>query len=37
MKPLLALTTFARTEKDEQRMAKLITMLHGRGSTLPKP
>jgi acyl-CoA reductase-like NAD-dependent aldehyde dehydrogenase len=36
MKPLLALTTFARTEKDEQRLAKLITMLHGRGSTLPK-
>jgi hypothetical protein len=37
MKPLLALTTFARTEKDEQRMGKLIAMLHGRGSTLPKP
>jgi acyl-CoA reductase-like NAD-dependent aldehyde dehydrogenase len=36
MKPLLALTTFARTEKDEQRMGKMITMLHGRGSTLPK-
>jgi aldehyde dehydrogenase (NAD+) len=36
MKPLLALTTFARTEKDEQRMGKLIAMLHGRGSTLPK-
>ena len=36
-KPLLALTTFARTEKDETRMAKMITMLHGRGSTLPKP
>lgn len=36
-KPLLSLTTFARTEKDEQRMAKLITMLHGRGTTLPKP
>ena len=36
MKPLLALTTFTRTEKDEQRLAKLITMLHGRGSTLPK-
>jgi aldehyde dehydrogenase (NAD+) len=36
MKPLLALTTFARTEKDEQRMGKLTTMLHGRGSTLPK-
>lgn len=36
MKPLLALTTFARTEKDEQRMGKMIAMLHGRGSTLPK-
>jgi aldehyde dehydrogenase (NAD+) len=37
MKPLLALTTFTRTEKDEQRLAKIITMMHGRGSTLPKP
>jgi aldehyde dehydrogenase (NAD+) len=36
MKPLLALTTFARTEKDEQRMGKMMAMLHGRGSTLPK-
>ena len=35
-KPLLALTSFARTEKDEQRLSKMITMLHGRGSTLPK-
>jgi acyl-CoA reductase-like NAD-dependent aldehyde dehydrogenase len=36
-KPLLPLTSFTRTEKHEQRLAKLITMLHGRGSTLPKP
>jgi aldehyde dehydrogenase (NAD+) len=35
-KPLLALTTFGRTEKAEQQLGKLITMLHGRGSTLPK-
>ena len=35
-KPLLALTTFARTEKAEQQLAQMITMLHGRGSTLPK-
>jgi acyl-CoA reductase-like NAD-dependent aldehyde dehydrogenase len=37
MKPLMPLTSFRRSEKDEQRMTKLITMLHGRGSTLPKP
>jgi aldehyde dehydrogenase (NAD+) len=36
MKPLLALTTFKRTEKAEQQLGKMITMLHGRGSTLPK-
>jgi aldehyde dehydrogenase (NAD+) len=36
MKPLLALTTFKRTEKADQQLGKLITMLHGRGSTLPK-
>ena len=36
-KPLMPLTSFARTEKHEQRLAKMITMLHGRGSTLPKP
>jgi aldehyde dehydrogenase (NAD+) len=36
MKPLIALTTFQRTEKAEQQLGKLITMLHGRGSTLPK-
>jgi aldehyde dehydrogenase (NAD+) len=35
-KPLLALTTFARTEKAEGQLAKMITMLHGRGTTIPK-
>lgn len=35
-KPPLALTTFARTEKADQRLAKMITMLHGRGTTIPK-
>jgi aldehyde dehydrogenase (NAD+) len=36
MKPLMPLTSFQRTEKHETQMAKLMTMLHGRGSTLPK-
>ncbi|MCZ4499578.1 MAG: Aldehyde dehydrogenase [Marmoricola sp.] len=31
MKPLLALTTFQRTEKAEEQLGKMITMLHGRG------
>jgi aldehyde dehydrogenase (NAD+) len=35
-KPLLALTTFGRTEKAEAQLVKMITMLHGRGNTLPK-
>ena len=35
-KPPLALTTFARTEKAEQQFAQLVTMLHGRGTTIPK-
>ncbi|MCW2767694.1 MAG: Aldehyde dehydrogenase [Nocardioides sp.] len=35
-KPLLALTTFARTEKADQQLASMITMLHGRGTTIPK-
>ena len=34
-KPMLALTSFARTEKAEQQLAQLVTMLHGRGSTIP--
>lgn len=36
-KPLLALTSFSRTEKAESQLAQLITMLHGRGTTIPKP
>ncbi|MCW2795210.1 aldehyde dehydrogenase family protein [Nocardioides sp.] len=35
-KPLLALTTFARTEKADQQLASMIAMLHGRGTTIPK-
>ncbi|HET6153190.1 MAG TPA: aldehyde dehydrogenase family protein [Marmoricola sp.] len=31
MKPLLALTTFDRTEKAEQQLGKMMKMLHGRG------
>ncbi len=34
-KPLLALTTFARTEKADEQLASMITMLHGRGTTSP--
>ena len=36
-KPLLALTTFGRTEKADKQLASMITMLHGRGTTIPKP
>ena len=36
MKPAVALTTFARTEKAEQTFATLITVLHGRASQIPK-
>ncbi|GAB3772552.1 aldehyde dehydrogenase (NAD+) [Nocardioides ginsengisegetis] len=35
-KPVLALTTFTRTDKAEQQLAQLVTMLHGRGTTIPK-
>ncbi len=35
-RPLLALTTFPRDPKTDNRAAKLITMLHGGKSTLPK-
>ncbi|HCB03332.1 MAG TPA: aldehyde dehydrogenase family protein [Nocardioides sp.] len=35
-KPLLTLTTFGRTEKADQQLAAMITMLHGRGTTIPK-
>ena len=31
MKPLLALTTFDRTEKAEQQLGRLMKLLHGRG------
>ena len=33
-RPALALTSFTRTEKAEQQLAQLITMLHGRGTTI---
>jgi aldehyde dehydrogenase (NAD+) len=36
VKPAVALTTFARTEKAEQTFATLITVLHGRATQLPK-
>jgi delta 1-pyrroline-5-carboxylate dehydrogenase len=36
-KPLLALTSFSRTEKMDAQLAQLITVLHGRGTTIPKP
>lgn len=35
-KPLLALTSFSRTEKMDKQLATMITMLHGRGTTIPK-
>jgi len=35
-KPLLTLTSFTRTEKAEQQLGQMITMLHGRGTTIPK-
>jgi aldehyde dehydrogenase (NAD+) len=35
-KPLLALTTFPRDAKTDQRVARLLGMLHGGKSTLPK-
>ena len=35
-KPLLALTTFARDAKTDARAAKLIGLMHGGKSTLPK-
>ncbi len=36
MKPLLALTTFQRTEKAEEQLGKLISVLHGRGGDRSK-
>jgi aldehyde dehydrogenase (NAD+) len=35
-KPALALTTFGRTEKTDSQLTQIVTMLHGRGSTLKK-
>ncbi len=35
-KPPLTLTSFSRTEKADGQLTQLITMLHGRGSTLRK-
>jgi acyl-CoA reductase-like NAD-dependent aldehyde dehydrogenase len=35
-KPLLTLTSFTRTEKADAQLAQMITMLHGRGGTIPK-
>jgi len=35
-KPLLALTTFGRTAKTDNQLTQILTMLHGRGSTLEK-
>ncbi|WP_372736665.1 aldehyde dehydrogenase family protein [Nocardioides sp.] len=35
-KPVLALTSFTRTEKADGQLAKMLTMLHGRGSTIAK-
>lgn len=33
-KPMLNLTSFSRTEKADQQLASMITMLHGRGTTV---
>ena len=35
-KPALALTTFRRTAKNDQQLTQLLTVMHGRGSTLEK-
>jgi aldehyde dehydrogenase (NAD+) len=35
-KPLMALTSFSRTAKQDQQLASTVMMLHGRSSTLPK-
>jgi aldehyde dehydrogenase (NAD+) len=35
-KPPMALTTFGRTEKSDKQLVQVVTMLHGRGSTLRK-
>ena len=35
-KPLMALSSFNRTEKQDQQLASTMMMMHGRASTLPK-
>ena len=35
-KPVLALTSFGRTPKADAQLTQIVTMLHGRGSTLQK-
>jgi aldehyde dehydrogenase (NAD+) len=35
-KPLLTLTSFTRTAKTDNQLTQIVTMLHGRGSTLQK-
>lgn len=35
-KPPLALTSFTRTAKTDNQLTRIVTMLHGRGSTLQK-
>ncbi len=35
-KPVMPLTSFKRTAKHEQQLVQMMTMLHGRGTTLPK-
>ncbi len=35
-KPVLALTTFSRTAKTDNQLTQILSMLHGRGSTLEK-
>jgi aldehyde dehydrogenase (NAD+) len=35
-KPMLALTTFTRNAKADNQLTQIVTMLHGRGTTLKK-
>ena len=35
-KPLMPLTSFRRTDKHEAQLASMMTVLHGRGTTIPK-
>ena len=35
-KPVMPLTSFKRTAKHEQQLVQMMTMLHGRGTTIPK-